>query len=360
VGGRRDSGRRLIAMAQKSPVAEEPRRHQIESSRSGGARRDDRERQGDLMSVDQRGLVPPNRTVVPRKRYGRAVLLAVLAVLAAMMVNALVTNKAFQWDVVWHYFLSGSVLKGLLVTIGLTAVSMAIAIVLGIVLAVMRMSSNTVISNVSNAYIWFFRGTPLLVQLIFWFNLSALYPELTLGVPFGPGFVTLHTNSVITALGAAVLGLSLNEAAYMAEIVRGGLLSVPQGQVEAASALGMRGGLALRLIILPQAMRVIVPPTGNQVIGMLKTTSLVSVIATQELLYSVQLIYSRTFETIPLLMVACLWYLIVTTLLSFVQMGIERHYGQSTRTSRSRSRLARDRRSALPAMPAQPDVPTGV
>ncbi|MFV0462483.1 MAG: amino acid ABC transporter permease [Nostocoides sp.] len=283
------------------------------------------------MTVDQLIPTAPPRTVVPRRRYGRVVALVVLAVLAAMVVNALVTNKAFEWGVVKEYFLSGSVLHGLVVTIELTALSMAIAIALGIVLAVMRLSPNPIISSVAKAYIWFFRGTPLLVQLIFWFNLSALYPTLTFGVPFGPSVIELSTNEVISAFTAALVGLSLNEAAYMAEIVRGGLLSVAAGQTEAAAALGMRSMLAMRLIILPQAMRVIVPPTGNQVIGMLKTTSLVSVIATQELLYSVQLIYARTFQTIPLLLVACLWYLIVTSILSVVQMLIERHYGQSTR-----------------------------
>ena len=307
------------------------------------------------MTVDQLIPVTAKRNVVPRRRYGRLVSLAVLAVLAAMMINALVTNEAFEWAVVRNFFLSRSVLHGLLVTLELTAIAMLIAIGLGIALAIMRLSPNSVIANCARAYIWFFRGTPLLVQLIFWFNLSALYPRLTLGVPFGPSLVEMNTNALITPFIAAIVGLSLNEAAYMAEVVRGGLLSVSTGQTEAAAALGMRGGLAMRLIILPQAMRVIVPPTGNQVIGMLKTTSLVSIIATQDLLYSVQLIYSRTFEVIPMLIVACLWYLLVTTILTFAQSRIERHYGRSTRSAPARRWLRKSQRTT-PAAGSRPTL----
>lgn len=270
-----------------------------------------------------------------RRRPGRLLTVIVLLVLFAMLVNALLTNQAFQWGVVAEYFLSRRVLIGLVVTIELTVISMTIGILLGVILAVMRISENRIISGLSSLYIWFFRGTPLLVQLIFWFNLSALYPKLSLGIPFGPELISFDVNTVITAFGAAVIGLSLNEGAYMSEIVRGGLLSVSAGQSEAAAALGMRSSLSLRLIVLPQAMRVIVPPTGNQVIGMLKTTSLVSVIATEDLLYSVQLIYARTFQTIPLLVVACLWYLLVTTLLSLGQAAIEKHYGRSVNPAQS-------------------------
>ena len=268
-------------------------------------------------------------TMVPTRHPGRTVASIILIILTAMLVQNLFANKNFQWDVVRKYFFSSSVLQGLGATIELTVLSMVIGIVLGIGLAVMRQSANPIVSRLALLYIWFFRGTPLLVQLIFWFNLSALYPKLSLSVPFGPQIVSGSANALITPFIAALLGLALNEAAYMAEIVRGGLLGVPRGQAEAASAIGMHPGLAMRRIILPQAMRIIVPPTGNQIIGMLKTTSLVSVIATQELLYSVQLIYARTFETIPLLIVACLWYLIVTTVLSIGQHFVEKRLGRS-------------------------------
>lgn len=252
----------------------------------------------------------------------------VLLVLAAMLVHALITNSAFGWPVVRHFLFSRQILVGLERTVVLTAIAMAIGIVLGTILAVMKTSQNGVLASLASSYIWFFRGTPLLVQLIFWYNLSALYPRLSAGIPFGPSFLSVQTNSVINVFGAAILGLGLNEAAYMAEIIRSGLLSVDRGQADAARAIGMQNGMLFRRIILPQALRIIVPPTGNQVIGMLKATSLVSVIALPELLYSAQLIYSANFQTIPLLVVACIWYLIVTSVLSVGQIFVERYYGK--------------------------------
>jgi polar amino acid transport system permease protein len=275
----------------------------------------------------------PNQRIRPRRPYGRMVMIVALCVAGAMMLHSLISNSAFDWPVVGQYLFAAPVISGLVLTLELTFVAMAIGILLGVVLAVMRISRSQVISGVSSAYIWFFRGTPVLVQLIIWYNLAALYSNLALGIPFGPRFVTMNTNSVITALGAAVMGLGLNEAAYMAEIVRAGLLSVPAGQLEAAAAVGLRPGTSRRLIALPQAMRVIIPPTGNEVISMLKTSSLVSVIGTAELLYSVEIIYARTFQTIPLLMVACIWYLTFTTALSILQYYIERHYGRSVVSS---------------------------
>jgi len=182
------------------------------------------------------------------------------------------------------------------------------------------------VASACSFYVGFFRGTPLLVQLIFWFNLAALYPAIAFGVPFGPHLVTGDANKLITPFVAAILGLGLNEAAYMAEIVRAGLLSVDHGQTQAAQALGMTQRQIFRRIVLPQSMRVIIPPTGNQTISMLKTTSLVSVIALHDLLYASQIIYSRTYLVIPLLITASLWYLIVTTVLSVGQYYIERHF----------------------------------
>ncbi|MFE4540795.1 amino acid ABC transporter permease [Streptomyces scopuliridis] len=252
----------------------------------------------------------------------------VLAVLAAQLGHFLVTNPNFEWSTVGSYFGAQVIGEGIATTIELTVVAMLIGIVGGVLVAVGRMSENRVLSAVCGAYVWFFRGIPVLVQLVFWYNLSALLPRISFGVPFGPEFIGGQTNSLITPLFAAILGLGLNEAAYMAEIVRGGLLGVDQGQTEAAAALGMGRARILRRVVLPQAMRFIVPPTGSQVINMMKATSLVSVIALADLLYTVQSIYNRTFETIPLLIVACLWYLVMTSVLYVGQSFIERYYAR--------------------------------
>jgi polar amino acid transport system permease protein len=273
---------------------------------------------------------PQEIRAVPVRHPGRWVAAAVVLLLAAMLAHTLVTNPRFQWGVIGSYFLSSRVLDGLGITILLTVVAMAIGIALGVILAIMRLSPNPLLSGASWAYIWLFRGTPVLVQLLFWFNLAFLYPRVSFGVPFGPEFFHANANTLITALAAAILGLGLNEGAYMAEIVRAGILSVEHGQSEAAQALGMRRGQTMRRIILPQAMRVIIPPTGNETISMLKTSSLASVITVTELLYAVQLIYSVNFQTIPLLIVASLWYLIVTSLLTIGQYYIERHYARGS------------------------------
>jgi polar amino acid transport system permease protein len=283
----------------------------------------------------------------------------VVLVLIAMFVHSLVTNPGFEWGVVGSYFLSRRVLDGLEITILLTVVCMALGIVLGVILAVMRLSANPLLSSASWVYIWFFRGTPVLVQLLFWYNMAALFPRFSLGVPFGPSFVHGNANSLITALTAAILGLGLNEGAYMAEIVRAGILSVEHGQVEAAQALGMTRALTMRRIILPQAMRVIIPPTGNETISMLKTSSLASVITVTELLYAVQLIYSVNFKTIPLLIVASLWYLIATSVLTVGQYYIERRYARGSARELPQTPWQRIRRrlftfhDGMAALPAQ-------
>ena len=238
------------------------------------------------------------------------------------------------------------VIHGLLVTLELTVIAMAIGIVLGVVLAVMRLSPNPLVSGGGWTYIWFFRGTPVLVQLLFWNFISALYPTIDLGIPFGPAFIHADANKLITPFVAAILGLGLNEGAYMSEIVRAGIISVDEGQTEAASALGMTRLQTMRRIVLPQAMRVIIPPTGNETISMLKTSSLVSVIAYSELLYSVQLIYAVNYKQIPLLIVASIWYLIVTTVLSIGQYYIERRFGRGTT-----QRAARHAAAAAAAQP---------
>jgi polar amino acid transport system permease protein len=280
-------------------------------------------------SVDTTRRPQPIKAV-PVRHPGRWLAVALLAVLAAMLVNTVLTNDGFRWPVVGEYLFSPPVLNGLRNTLVLTVLSMAIGIVGGIGLAIMRLSPNPVLSSVSAVYIWLFRGTPLIAQLLFWNFLAALYPRLALGIPFGPEFISFDTNQLINQFAACLLGLGLNEAAYMAEIVRGGLLSVDDGQSEAAGALGMSRSQTLRRIVLPQAMRVIIPPTGNETISMLKTTSLVVVIGYFELLTSVQRIYSTNFQTIPLLIVAAAWYLALTSLLSIGQGFVERHYGRGT------------------------------
>lgn len=265
-------------------------------------------------------------------RYGRLVSWIVVLVIAANFLWLVATNPNFEWHVVLTWFTEASVLKGLQVTLGLTVVSMILGTFLGLLLAVARLSSNRLLSGLSGLYIWFFRGTPLLVQLIFWYNMSTLFPSVTLGLPFGGTvFASWNTNDLITPLTAAIAGLALNEAAYMAEIIRAGLQSVDNGQVETTQAFGMSRARALRRIIIPQAMRSIIPPTGNQLISMIKATSLVSVIAMGDLLYSVQSVYNRTFEVIPMLMVAVIWYLFITSVLNVGQSAIERYYSRGVR-----------------------------
>ncbi|TCL03353.1 amino acid ABC transporter permease [Sodalis ligni] len=264
--------------------------------------------------------------------YGRWLSWVVVLVIALNMLWVLCTNANFEWNVVAQWFTEASIIHGLGVTLGLTLVSMAIGMALGLVLAVARLSNSRLLQWLSGLYIWFFRGTPLLVQLIFWYNLSTLFPTLSLGIPVtGPFFAHWNTNDLITPLTAAIAGLALNEAAYMAEIIRAGLLSVDSGQMETAQAFGMGHARALRRIVIPQAMRAIIPPTGNQLISMIKATSLVSVIAMGDLLYSAQAVYNRTFEIIPMLMVAVIWYLIITTVLNVAQSAIERYYARGTR-----------------------------
>ncbi len=250
-------------------------------------------------------------------------LLLVLGVFASVA-----TNPAFEWPVVAEYMLDRQILLGLARTLELTVTAMAIGLALGTALAMMRLSQNLLLSTVSWAYIWFFRSVPALVQLIFWYNFGALYPRIALRVPFGPELFSANTNTLITPMFAALAGLGLAQAAYTAEVIRGGVISVSHGQTRAALALGMRPLTIFRRIVFPQAMRVIIPPVGNEVISMVKNTSLVSVIALAELLYTAQLIYARTYETIPLLIVASLWYLAVVSVLSVGQHVLERRFRQ--------------------------------
>lgn len=267
---------------------------------------------------------PDEYTTVKARYLGRWVSGLVILIVAALALQSIVTNPRFGWEIVGKYIRDVSIVNGIGVTLMLTAVSMVIGIVLGVAMAVMRLSHNPVVRAAASAYVNFFRGTPVLVQLLFWYNLAALYPVISLGIPG----VALDANQLITPITAAILGLGLNQGAYMSEIVRAGILSVDHGQAEAAGALGISRFRTMQRIILPQAMKVIIPPTGNETIGMLKTTSLVSVISVPELLYSSQIIYARTFETIPLLIVASLWYIIITSVLSIGQYYLERRYAK--------------------------------
>jgi polar amino acid transport system permease protein len=267
--------------------------------------------------------------------YGRWLTWIVTLSLAVTCGWFIAANPNFEWHVVGQWFTARSVLHGLSVTLGLTVVSMLIGVVIGLLLAIARLSDDRLMRSLSGLYIWFFRGTPLLVQLLFWYNMSTLFPTVSIGIPFGPQFAQWNTNDLISPLTAAIAGLALNEAAYMAEIIRGGLLSVDHGQYETAQAFGMTRLRALRRIIIPQAMRSIIPPTGNQLISMIKATSLVSVIAMGDLLYSVQAVYNRTFEVVPMLMVAVIWYLFITSILNVGQSAIERYYAKGEKGSAS-------------------------
>ncbi|TWE10262.1 amino acid ABC transporter permease [Rudaeicoccus suwonensis] len=261
---------------------------------------------------------------------------AICVIVTAGIAYTLITNPRYQWGVIRQYLTAGTVMRGLWLTIWLTVVVMVIATVLGLFVAVMRSSKILPVRLLAIGYINLFRGTPVLVQLILWFNIAALYPNIRLGIPFTPLEGKLDTNSLISATTAAIIGLSLNEAAYMAEIVRGGFNSVSKGQLEAGDSLGMSESMKMRKIIIPQAMPTVIPATGNQFISMLKETSLVSVLGVADLLQSVQLIYARTFETIPMLLVACIWYLVISILLNYPQSKIEAHYGKSTRAVHTR------------------------
>lgn len=257
------------------------------------------------------------------RHYGQMFGAVVLIIFALLFVQNLATNKNMQWPVVRQYMFDASILSGLGTTILLTVLAMIIGLAIGVVLAIMRLSDSRVFQGAAWAWIWFFRGVPPLVQLILWYNLALLYPEISIGIPYGPKLIGWDTNDLITPFSAAILGLAFTEAAYAAEMIRAGIQAVSGGQVEACATLGMTRGQTLRRIVLPQALRIVIPPIGNDTISMLKFTSLVSVLALPDLLFSAQMVYARTYQTIPLLMVATIWYLVLTTVLTFAEHAIE-------------------------------------
>ena len=268
---------------------------------------------------------------VPLRHPWRWVAAVVIIILAALFLYGVATNDAYRWHIFAKYVFNERVLRvGLLNTLQLTVYSMVLAILLGVLLAVMRLSPNPVFKSVSWVYLWIFRGTPVYVQLVFWGLIPTIYANIQLGVPFGPSFFQLNLQALSIPFLLAILGLALNEAAYMAEIIRAGISSVPEGQLEASTALGMSWGMAMRRTVLPQAMRVIIPPTGNEVISMLKTTSLVTAVPFALDLYGItsREIAAREFEPVPLLLVAAFWYLVVTSILMVGQYYLERYYAR--------------------------------
>jgi polar amino acid transport system permease protein len=275
--------------------------------------------------------------VVPLRHPLRWIATVFVLIIMGFVIKSLATNPEFQWPVFARYLFHPTILNGIFTTILLTVIIMIIAVAFGIVIAVMRLSVSRLLSIPASIFVWFFRGVPALVQLILWFNLSLVVREISLTLPFFGTIFSVQTNDFLSPFLSAVLGLAFHEASYMAEIIRAGISSVSSGQTEAGATLGMNRGLILRRIILPQAMRLIIPPTGNTTISLLKTTSLVSVIAVTDVLYSAQIIYTRTFETVPLLMVVTFYYLFVVSVLSVGQHYLEQYFAKDENRPGTRS-----------------------
>lgn len=261
----------------------------------------------------------------------RTIIAIILIVLAALFIIDAAYRPAFDWPSVGKYIFDIRVVEAAGNTLQLTIYSMIIAIILGIILAVMRLSPNPIFKSVAWVYLWVFRGTPVYVQLVFWGLLAVIYQNISIGIPFMQPWFTIKTTVALNAFALAIIGLALNEAAYMAEIVRAGILSVDKGQEEASKALGMSWGQSMRRVIIPQSMRIIIPPTGNEVISMLKTTSLVTAVPyTFDLYTRTRDIASETFNPIPLLIVASIWYLAFTSILMVGQYYLEKRYARGT------------------------------
>jgi len=263
-----------------------------------------------------------------RMKYGQIVSALIVAALLSMFTVSQAGNPNMEWGVTAQFMFHPVILGGVGVTIQLSVLAMLISIVLAFVIALMMQSRNKVASVIGRGYVWFFRGVPMLVQVLLWYNLAVLFPTI-----FG-----YSTNSLISGFSAGLIALSLAESGYMAEVIRGGMLSVPAGQIDAGMSLGLTRGEALRKIVLPQSIRVIIPPTGNQFIGMLKATSLVSVIGGSDLLTRAQLVYGQNFKILPLLIVAVLWYLILVTVASVGQHFLEKHFNVTQPGSRQARR----------------------
>ena len=266
---------------------------------------------------------------IPLRRPGRWAAAVTLTILIGLFGYGAATNANYGWSTYGDYLFDKRISHGAWVTAQLTFWAMVLGIVLGVVLAVMRLTPNPVLRSAAWGYLWLFRGTPVWVQLVFWGLFTSLYPHMAFGVPFGPQFVHLDAQSWEAAFFFASIGLGLNEAAYMAEIVRAGIASVNEGQTEAATALGMPWSLTMRRVVLPQAMRVIIPPTGNELISMLKTTSLVLAVPLTTDLYNVaHNISGVIYQPVPLLLVASTWYLAITSVLMVGQYFLEKRFAR--------------------------------
>ncbi|MFI5532702.1 amino acid ABC transporter permease [Kitasatospora sp. NPDC051853] len=266
--------------------------------------------------------------VVPARHPWRLVAGVLALVVVAQFLHGLATNPGWDWATFRAFVTADTILRSVGVTLQLTLYGTVLGFALGAVVALLRLSPSRILQTIAWAYVWAFRSIPLIVQLVFWFNLSYLYKEFGFGIPFGPTVVSFETMDLLGALGAAVLGLALHQAAYAAEIIRAGVISVEAGQLEAAAALGIPRARQLRRIVLPQAMRAILPNAGNEVISLFKGSSIVYVMAIGELFYQVQVVYGRTGRVVPLLMVATVWYVVLTTLLSIGQYYLERHFAR--------------------------------
>ncbi|MDO5895679.1 amino acid ABC transporter permease [Agrobacterium sp. Azo12] len=267
--------------------------------------------------------------VVPRRHPGRWLAIAILAVVSLQIAQAVSVNPNFHWDVYATHLFSPQVIRGVGWTLILTVVAMTVAIVMAALLVIMRDSDNPVLRGIAYGWVWFFRGTPIYTQLLFWGLFAVLFPNLSLAIPFGPEVISVETKYIVTPAMAAILGLGFNESAYLTEIFRAGFNSLDRGQAEAAQALGMKPAKIWWRILMPQAMRVIIPPTGNETIGMLKMTSLVLAVPfTLDLTFATNAISNRLYLPIPLLLVAGTWYLAITSLLMVGQHFLERHFGK--------------------------------
>ncbi len=288
----------------------------------------------------ERAAHPELIQAVPLRRPGRWIAAALVLILLFLLIYGAATNSAYDWSAVGKYLFDVRVEKAAMITLLLTVYAMTAAIILGIVLAVMRLSPNPVLKGVSWLFLWFFRGTPVYVQLVFWGLVSVIYKQIDLGIPFVVQFAHIKTNTFFSYFWLAVIGLTLNEAAYMAEIVRAGITSVDEGQSEAAVALGFGWTRSMTRIVLPQAMRVILPPTGNELISMLKTTSLVTAVPYTLDLYSrTRDLSIETFNPTPMLIVASAWYLLFTSILMVAQYYLERHFARGASRKMSARQL---------------------
>lgn len=275
------------------------------------------------------------------RHWGRITTTAACVVLILFAGYSLSRNERFEWHIFGHYLFDDSILRGLRLTLALTGTILGLSIVLSTIIALARLSSVRIVSGLATAYVWFFRSIPGLVQVLIWFNLGALYPRLSIGTPWGTTFASVSATTAITPWVAAIVGFTLTEAAFMSEIIRAGIISVDRGQIQASEALGMSPLLTFRRIVAPQAIRFVIPPTVGQAIVLVKSTALVSFIGLSDLLYTTQRIYAINQQTIPLLLVATFWYIVVSLGLSVIQFYLERHFGRaysrrSRRTWRSR------------------------